>query len=112
MVALYVTVTYVPQRMPAIDPGTTDISTEVTFNGTGLVVGVGFGVGVGGTVVMIAFGFEPPESGPPALWRMELNSIAILPTRATRKTAAASIPSRCMSVVLRLCVARLLTRAG
>src|SRR5881227_3521889 len=102
MVALYVTVKYVPQGMPAIDPGMTDISTEVTLNGTGLAVGIG--VGVGGTVVMIACGFEPPEVGPPALWRMEEKIIAILPTRATRKTAAASTPSRCMSVVLRLCI--------
>ena len=81
MVALYVTVKFVPQGMPAIDPGMTAIATEVTLNGTdlavgvsvgfGVPVGVGIGVAVGGTVVMIGFGVGLAEAGLPVLWRME-----------------------------------------
>ena len=53
--------------MPAIDAGMTAIATEVTLNGTGLVVGVTVGfspgvtLGVEGSVVMIGFRFGPPE---------------------------------------------------
>src|SRR5215831_13333867 len=85
MVAVYVTVTFVPQDKPAIEAGVTAIVTEVTCMAAATMV-VEVDVGCAG-------------GAPPFAERTALKTSAMLPTRAITAATATRPPSRCLNEV-------------